>query len=121
VDYMIREKDSKQYVEYISENKHIKNEQDALEIVGICYENKTNRLMLHEANISSEFFDLSSGVAGNILQKFINYSIIAVAVLEPETVNQGKFREMVIEVNRGKHFRVFHDCAEASEWLVSQD
>ena len=121
LDYLVRKIDNKRYIEYIAVNKRISNEQDALELVEICYENETNRLMLYEANISSEFFDLSTGVAGNILQKFINYSIIVAAVLEPETVKQGKFREMVIEVNRRSHFRVFHNCAAAGEWLVSQD
>ncbi|WP_245598686.1 DUF4180 domain-containing protein [Sporocytophaga myxococcoides] len=31
--------------------------------------------MLYEKNITSTFFDLSSGLAGEILQKFSNYRI----------------------------------------------
>jgi hypothetical protein len=121
MDYSVRGKGNLRYIECIVGQKYVENERDALDLVAACIENDTNRLLLHERNLSPGFFELSTGLAGNILQKFINYSIKVAAVMDTEKISQGRFREMVIEVNQGNHFRVFHSCIEAVEWLVCQD
>ncbi|HWP98808.1 MAG TPA: DUF4180 domain-containing protein [Syntrophomonadaceae bacterium] len=118
MDYRVKETGNKRYIECIEGNECLKNEQDALELVVICHQNDAGLLILHEENIAQDFFELKTGVAGNILQKFINYSIKVAAVLEPERVKEGRFREMVIEANQGSHFRVFHNYMEAEEWLI---
>jgi hypothetical protein len=47
-----------------------------------------------------------------------NYLKVA-AWLTPELVNQGRFREMVLETNRASNeFRVFYDHDQAEEWLL---
>ena len=51
----------------------IKNEQDALELIANCYYNGASKLLIHETQIHPDFFDLKSGLAGEILQKFSNY------------------------------------------------
>jgi hypothetical protein len=88
--------------------------------VGICGEESTHRVLLHSANLPGDFFKLSTGVAGNILLKFVNYSIRAAAVLAPEQVNQGKFYEFALETNRGNQFRIFSNRQEAEEWLTRE-
>ena len=76
--------------------------------------------MLHAENLSADFYDLSSGLAGAILLKFVNYRLKVAVVLTPQLVGQGKFHEMVIETNRGSDFRVFYERASAESWLQSR-
>jgi PadR family transcriptional regulator, regulatory protein AphA len=104
----------------LPETDKLSSEQDALELVGVCGEYNTDRVMLHASNLTDDFYQLRTGLAGAVLQKFANYRIRAAAVLTPELVNQGRFREMVLEANRGNQFRVFYDRESAEAWLTSQ-
>ncbi|MBL7974068.1 MAG: DUF4180 domain-containing protein [Candidatus Kapabacteria bacterium] len=47
--------------------------QDAVEILANVLYQGVDKLILHEENITPEFFDLRTGIAGEILQKFSNY------------------------------------------------
>ncbi len=96
----------------------IASEQDALEWVAVCGENSTDRLLIGSENLSDEFFDLSTTLAGMILLKFSNYRIRAAALLPPERVTHGKFPEMVVETNRGNLFRIYFDRSLAEAWLL---
>jgi hypothetical protein len=115
----IEEKNGVTFVEGVQGGTFIKNEKDALDIAGICGDNGTSRVLLHSENLSDDFFDLKTGVAGGVLQKFINYRIHAAAVIPVERIGKGRFFEMVVESNRGRDFRVFQDRDKAVEWLVS--
>jgi PadR family transcriptional regulator AphA len=106
------------YIECLPGNERIKSEQDALGMVAFCGENETNRLLLDAGCLDDKFFHLSSGVAGNILLKLSNYYIKTAAILSPELMNQGKFKEWVMETNRGNEFRVFLERDKAEEWLI---
>jgi len=106
------------YIQCIPGETHLANEQDAVDLVAACGENGAQRLMVFAENLSKDFYRLSSGVAGNILLKFAIYRIRVAAVLTPELVNQGRFREMVIETNRGNQFRVFYEQSKAEKWLT---
>lgn len=115
------DKNGIKYVEGLNGKRLIESANDALEMLVYCGENDTNRLMLHATNLNDDFFNLKTGLAGEILQKFVNYHIKFAIVLSPELVGQGRFREMVLEANRGQHFRIFYDVQEAEAWLVSNN
>jgi len=118
MNYRIVEKDEQKYIECLPGNERITSEQDALDLVALCAENATDRLMLNAGCLDDDFFHLSTGVAGKILLKLSNYYIKAAAVLSPEFINQGKFKEWVMETNRGNEFRVFFEQDKAEEWLI---
>lgn len=118
MDYKIVESDGIKYIEIFSSVTPIITEQDALDLVALCGEHNTNLLMLHSEAISDDFFKLKTGVAGKVLQKFINYYVKAVAVIPNERVSTGKFKDMVIEANRGNQFRVFEEKEKAVKWLL---
>lgn len=56
----------------ISSEVLIQSEQDALDVMG---ETDTDTLVLHDYNFGPEFFDLSTGLLGAVLQKFANYHV----------------------------------------------
>jgi PadR family transcriptional regulator, regulatory protein AphA len=106
------------YVEGDAAEQFLRTEHDAVELIGLCGEHDTHRLLLHAANLPDQFFDLKSGLAGAILQKFVNYHMKVALIIPPELL-KGKFRDYVLEANRGKHFRSFLTRIEAERWLTS--
>lgn len=117
MNYKVVNKGSRTYIQCIPGETCLTNEQDAINLVASCGENGAQSLLLFGENLSPDFYRLSSGVAGAILLKFAIYQIRVAAVMTPELVNQGKFREMVLETNRGNQFRVFSDFSDAEKWL----
>ncbi len=106
------------FIECLPQAGVITTEQDALEWVAVCGENRTDRLLIGSENLSDEFFDLSTTLAGMILLKFTNYRIRTAALLPPERATHGKFPEMVVETNRGNQFRIYFDRSQAEAWLL---
>ena len=88
------------------------------EVIEACYGASTDRVLLHAENLPPEFFDLSSGVAGALLQKLRNYRIRLAIVLGPDQVRPShRFGEMLAEERRGRWFAIFADRTAALEWL----
>lgn len=108
----------KKYLEVISADTPIAAESDALELVALCGENNTDLLMIHYEALADDFFNLKTKTAGNILQKLINYRIKTVAVIPKEIAQQGRFREFVLEINKGQSFRVYETKNTAETWLL---
>lgn len=74
-------------------------------------------LLLSESNLCSEFFDLRSGLAGEMMQKFVNYRIrLAIVVVAPDAHGE-RFCELVHEHENHPTVRFFVSEAEAREWL----
>lgn len=74
--------------------------------------------MLPSAILSEEFFDLKTKLAGNIIQKFVNYGIKAAVIIPQEKIQSDRFKEMVLEMNKGNHFRLYWGKEEAEKWLL---
>jgi hypothetical protein len=109
----------KQYLSGVPGKKLIQTEADVTQILELCYENDTNRVLLYAENFSDKFFDLSSGEAGMILQKFSVYFVKVAAVLSlGEVPHSHKFEELVVELNRGNQFSVFNELHQAEQWLL---
>jgi len=120
MEYTVVETPQGRYVEVVSSPAPVRTGQDALDLVALCGEHDTNRLMLHAQALSEEFFRLRTGVAGAVLQKFANYSMRAAVVLPDTAALRGKFRDMAAEAGRGSQFRIFESRQEAEGWLLLQ-
>lgn len=83
----------------------------------IAYGLENGGLLLSESNLSPEFFRLRSGLAGEVMQKFVNYGIqLAVVVATPEEHGE-RFCELVREHHSHPTVRFFGSESEAREWL----
>ncbi|MGI1658306.1 MAG: DUF4180 domain-containing protein [Desulfitobacterium sp.] len=118
MNYQVISRNDKKYLEIISNTTPLRSESDALELVALCGENDTNLLMIHYAALSEDFFELKTKVAGDILQKLMNYRIKAVAIIPSEIIQKGRFRELALEMNKGQHFRMVDSKEEAEAWLL---
>ena len=48
---------------------------DATDLIGNAYHQGANCVILQESHLHPDFFDLKTGLAGEILQKYSNYQI----------------------------------------------
>jgi len=120
MDYKVVEKNGNRYIEGIKGKLIIGKEQDALDLIGICGENDTQLILLHSDNLAHDFYDLKTILAGNVLQKFVNYRM-KVALVIPANQVKGRFSEMVKESNRGNFFRAFENKDQAVKWLTPDE
>lgn len=111
---------NKHTINICSPGQFIRKEQDILDLIAVCGENDSNLVVLQADNFAPEFYDLKSGLAGTIFQKFSNYLITAAIVGDFTNVSQ-RFRELIGECNRGKQIRFFENTEQATEWLAKRD
>lgn len=88
-----------------SDVKLIADTQSALDfIMTVKYETNADRIVIHKEAVSEEFFILSTGIAGEILQKFINYHV-KIAIYGDYTKYTSKpLKDFIYESNCGKDF-----------------
>ena len=86
-----------------SDEKVVVDTQSALDLaMTVKYETGTNKIIMDKRNLSDEFFILSNGMAGEILQKFINYHI-KIAIYGDYSMHTSKpLKDFIYESNKGK-------------------
>ncbi|GGG51477.1 DUF4180 domain-containing protein [Epilithonimonas arachidiradicis] len=104
--------------EVISDKIIIKSIDDGTNLVGNLYYQDLGNVILYEQNISSDFFDLKTKIAGEILQKFSNYRIRLVIVGHFEKYNSKSLRDFVLESNKSRHINFVETLSEALEKLA---
>ena len=91
---------------------------DINRLIEMCLGEGVNAALLYAPNLTPAFFDLSSGEAGEILQKLRNYHIRLAVVYDPgSVVFSSRFGEMMVDEQGGPHFSVFASRQSAVEWL----
>lgn len=91
----------------------IRNTEDILELFGVCFDSDVNGFILFEENISLLFFNIKTGVAGEILQKFSNYGFRVVIVGDFSKYESAALSDFIRECNRGPRIALVdsHDAA----------
>jgi PadR family transcriptional regulator, regulatory protein AphA len=116
--YEVKEAGSVKYIEYASSEALIRTGQDALDLIAACWEHDVKRVLLHAHGLAEDFFKLGSGLAGEVLQKLINYQVRAALVIPDNLRLTGRLKELLAESNKGNSFRVFSTSEEALDWLT---
>lgn len=102
-----------------SDKEIIHNTQSALDLVmSVKYETGAERIVLDKQNIVEEFFVLSSGMAGEILQKFINYHVKVAIYGDYSKYTSKPLRDFIYESNNGKEVFFTQSKEEALEKLA---
>jgi hypothetical protein len=90
---------------------------DASSVLERCFNERAGGALLYTENLPAGFFDLSSQVAGEILQKFRDYGVRLAVVCSPETKLSRRFPLLIEEEHRKPYFRLVHDRDSARAWL----
>ncbi|MBI5531003.1 MAG: DUF4180 domain-containing protein [Candidatus Doudnabacteria bacterium] len=80
----------------------INSMQDALDLVANVQTPAPKKIILHRENIHPDFFELRTGLAGEILQKFSQYGIACAIVGDFSNITSEAFKALIIESNRGR-------------------
>ncbi len=76
--------------------------QSALDLIAtIDYHDDCQRIAINKDAIIGDFFKLSSGIAGEILQKFVTYSKKIAIIGDFSTYTSKPLRDFIYECNQG--------------------
>jgi hypothetical protein len=101
-----------------AEGAPIATPQDALDVIGEAF-GRADVVAIPAQRLDESFFRLRTGVAGEIMQKFVNYRIrLAVVGDIAERVEASTaLRDLVRESNRGRQIWFVTDLAELETHL----
>ena len=103
----------KNAVEIISEDIVIKETQDAIDLLGECDYMGARSIIISEKNLPPEFFDLKTGFAGEILQKFSTYSFRLAIIGDFSKYQSKSLQDFIRESNRGNRIFFLTDLETA--------
>ena len=101
-----------------SEETLIVDVQAALDLMAtVRYETQADCMALSKSALDERFFVLSSGLAGDILQKFVNYQFKVAIVGDFSGYTSKPLKDFIYESNNGNHVFFVATQAEAIEKL----
>ena len=102
------------------EEKVITDAQSALDLIMTArYETGTNLIAVDKEAIIEDFFVLSRGLAGEVLQKFINYQAKIAIFGDFSQYTSKPLKDFIYESNKGRDIFFVSTKTEAVERLAS--
>ncbi len=100
----------------------VRSEDDALNLIVAAGAQGAELVVLPVERLGDDFFDLSTGLAGAIAQKFVNYRTRLVVLGDITTrIEASKpLRDFVFETNRGRQLWFIADTNELDERLAAE-
>ncbi|QXI30750.1 DUF4180 domain-containing protein [Pseudomonas vanderleydeniana] len=98
-------------------------EQDAQELIAVAWETGASLLAIPVGRLAPAFFDLRSGLAGVVLQKFVNYRLRVAIIGEIAVYTRGSeaLAEFVSESNAGRSVWFLPSRADLQARLLLAD
>ena len=103
--------------EVISDDTIINKSEDGLDLLGNLYYQGFDKILIHEKNITPNFFDLKNGIAGEILQKFSNYRVRLAIVGNFSKYTSKSLNDFIYESNKGRQINFLTSQTEALKIL----
>jgi hypothetical protein len=88
--------------ELVTSDDPLNSSQDILDLLGSFYPEHVEALILHEANLAPEFFQLRTKLAGEILQKLVNYRVKVAIVGDFQKYQSKALADFIYECNQGR-------------------
>ena len=94
--------DDRKIAEITSDDVVLQTVEDAVDLIGNMSYQGFDKLIIHEENMISDFFELKNKIAGNILQKFSQYSMPLAIIGDFEKYESKSLNDFIFESNKGK-------------------
>lgn len=75
-------------------------------------------LLIDEQDLGPDFFDLRTGLAGEVFQKFTNYRVRLALVISAPSSHGTRFAELAREHRNHPSVRIFESEQTARRWLA---
>ena len=92
--------------------------QDALDLIANADYQGARRIMIKKDHLHPDFFDLKTGLAGDILQKFVNYYMKLAIVGDLSEYKSNSLRSFVRESNKAGQIFFVENTDEAIKYLT---
>ena len=93
--------DNRKIAEIISDNIVLQTVEDAVDLIGNMSYQGFDKFIIHEENMIPDFFELKNKIAGNILQKFSQYSMPLAIIGDFEKYESKSLNDFIFESNKG--------------------
>jgi len=117
MEIIIYENDRGKIAEIVSDSVFINTTDDALDLIVKKEIPTPKKIILHKENINPVFFELRTGLAGEILQKFATYHIQIAIVGDFSNIKSESFQALIRESNRGNQTFFVKNIENAKEKL----
>lgn len=87
--------------------------EDGLSLLGDLYYQGFDKIILYEENIVPEFFDLKTKLAGEVLQKFVQYRMSLAVVGNFSKYASKSLRDFIYECNQGRQVNFVQELSSA--------
>lgn len=101
------------YAEIIANNVVLNTTEDGLDLLGNLYYQGFDKVIIHQKNILPEFFDLKTGIAGEILQKFAQYRMPLAIVGDFSKLTSKSLQDFIYESNKGRQINFVASLSDA--------
>jgi hypothetical protein len=102
-----------QIAEVISDELIITDKDSGIDLAGNLYYQGFDHVILHTKNITPDFFDLKSGIAGEVLQKFSTYRVRLAIIGDFSAYESKSLRDFIRESNAHGHVLFLSSREEA--------
>lgn len=94
--------------------------QSAIDFIAtIRYTTPCDSIIINKEALGEEFFNLSSGLAGEVLQKFVNYKMSIFITGDFSVYSSKSLQDFIYECNKGKHIYFAKKKEEAIKVITS--
>ena len=97
--------------EIITDKVILRSTEDGLDLLGNLYYQGFDKIIIHEKNITPEFFDLKTKIAGEILQKFAQYQMPLIIVGDFSKYQSKSLNDFIFESNKSKQINFIKDLS----------
>lgn len=98
--------------EIISEDILLSSVEDALNLIGNFSYQGFDKVIIYEKNITPNFFDLKTKIAGDILQKFVQYRMSLIIIGDFSKYESKSLKDFIFESNKGKRINFLSSISE---------
>ncbi len=95
----------------------IQETQDALDLMAEATYLNSNKIIIKEDQVTPAFFDLKSGIAGEILQKFSTYNVQLAIIGDFSKFRSKSLSDFIFESNKYGRINFVSSFEEAKERL----
>ena len=113
----IHQNEDVKIAEVISDSFIVTNAEEGLQLMVDLYYQDFDKIIIHEPNIIPDFFDLKTGIAGEILQKFSNYRVRLAIVGDFAKYPGQSIKDFIFESNKCRQVNFMGSVKEAVERL----
>jgi len=104
--------------EIVADSVIINDAQDALDILANCAYQDANQIIVYQKDITEDFFELKTKLAGEVLQKFSNYNSKLAIVGDFSGYGSKSLRDFIYESNKVGRVSFVATKEEAIEALL---